>query len=119
MFVQIAQSELIKETSKKAWFQTNNIIWPIILLYPVFSIVDYVYAPDVWIQFFIVRLIISALIFGLHGIFTAKKYDYRLLLHISFFMLSVTSAILCNVVKIQSLNIYYLVFATIVLFFNL
>ncbi|MEN0055551.1 MAG: HAMP domain-containing sensor histidine kinase, partial [Mucilaginibacter sp.] len=119
MFVQIAQSELIKETSKKAWFQTNNIIWPIILLYPVFSIVDYVYAPDVWIQFFIVRLITSALIFGLHGLFTAKRYDYRLLLHISFLMLSITSAVLCNVVKIQNLNIYYLVFATIVLFFNL
>jgi signal transduction histidine kinase len=119
MFVQIAKDELIKETSKKAWFQTNNIIWPIILLYPVFSIVDYVYAPEIWVQFFIIRLITSSLIFGLHGIFTAKKYDYRLLLHISFFLLSVTSAILCNIVKIQNLNIYYLVFATIVLFFNL
>ncbi|MGN8072666.1 sensor histidine kinase [Mucilaginibacter sp. 22184] len=119
MFVQIAKDELIKETYKKAWFQTNNIIWPIILLYPVFSIIDYVYAPEIWIQFFIVRLITSALIFGLHGLFTAKHYDYRLLLHISFFMLSVTSALLCNIVKIQNLNIYYLVFATIVLFFNL
>ncbi|WP_183567806.1 sensor histidine kinase [Mucilaginibacter sp. SP1R1] len=119
MFVQIAKDELIKETSKKAWFQTNNIIWLIILLYPVFSIVDYVYAPDICLQFFIIRLIISGVIFGLHGIFTTKKYDYRLLLHISFLMLSITSAILCNIVKIQDLNIYYLVFAAIVLFFNL
>ncbi|MDR6945281.1 sensor histidine kinase [Mucilaginibacter pocheonensis] len=119
MFVQIAKDELIKETSKKAWFQTNNIIWSIILLYPIFSIVDYIYASEIWVQLFIIRLITSILIFTLHGVFVAKKYDYRLLLHISFFILSLTSAILCNIIKIQDLNIYYLVFATIVLFFNL
>jgi signal transduction histidine kinase len=119
MFVQIAKDELIRETAKKAWFQTNNIIWTIIFIYPLFFIVDLVYAKDVWIQFSIIRLITCALIFGLHTIFTAKRYDYRLLLHISFFMLSVTSAILCNIVPIQDLNIYYLTFATIVLFFNL
>ena len=119
MFVQIAKDELIKETSKKAWFQTNNIIWSIILLYPIFSIVDYIYASEIWVQLFIIRLITSILIFTLHGVFVAKKYDYRLLLHISFFILSLTSAVLCNIIKIQDLNIYYLVFATIVLFFNL
>lgn len=119
MFVQITKTELLEETSKKAWFQTNNIIWSIILLYPVFSIADYIYAPEIWIQLFIVRLITSILIFGLHSIFVAKKYDYRLLLHISFFTLSLTSAILCNIVKIQDLNIYFFIFAAIVLFFNL
>jgi signal transduction histidine kinase len=119
MFVQIAKEELIKETSKKAWFQTNNIIWSIIFLYPLFFIIDLVYAKDIWLQFLIVRIITSIVIYGLHSFFTAKKYDYRLLLHISFFLLSITSAILCNIVSIQNLNIYYLVFATIVLFFNL
>jgi signal transduction histidine kinase len=119
MFVQIAKEELIKETSKKAWFQTNNIIWSIIFLYPLLFIVDLVYTEEIWLQFFIIRVITSVVIFGLHTLFVAKKYDYRILLHISFFLLSVTSAILCNIVNIQNLNIYYLVFATIVLFFNL
>lgn len=119
MFVQISKDELIKETAKKAWYQTNNIIWTIIFIYPLFFIIDLVYAKDVWVQFFIVRLITCALIFGLHTIFVAKRYDYRLLLHISLFMLSVTSAVLCNIVPIQSLNIYYLLFATVILFFNL
>ncbi|WPU93452.1 HAMP domain-containing sensor histidine kinase [Mucilaginibacter sabulilitoris] len=119
MFVQISKDELIKETAKKAWYQTNNIIWTIIFIYPLFFIIDLVYAKDVWVQFFIVRLITCALIFGLHTIFVAKRYDYRLLLHMSLFMLSVTSAVLCNIVPIQSLNIYYLLFATVILFFNL
>ncbi|SDF62271.1 Histidine kinase-, DNA gyrase B-, and HSP90-like ATPase [Mucilaginibacter pineti] len=119
MFVQIAKEELIKETSKKAWYQTNNIIWTIIFLFPIFSIVDFVFAPDICLQFFIVRLIISAILYGLHSLFTAKNYDYRLLLHITMFLLSVTSALLCNIVTIQNLNTYYLLFATLVLFFNL
>lgn len=119
MFVQIAKEELIRETSKKAWFQTNNIIWTIIILYPVFSIVDYIYAPDIFIQFFIVRLITSTIIYGLHAVFTAKKYDYRLLLHISFLLISITSAVLCNIVAVQNINTYFLIFATMVLFFNL
>jgi hypothetical protein len=46
MFVQITKEELIKETSKKAWYQTNNIIWTIIFLYPLFSIVDFIYATE-------------------------------------------------------------------------
>ncbi|MDN3551466.1 sensor histidine kinase [Mucilaginibacter aquaedulcis] len=119
MLVQITRNELIKEISKKGWFQTNNIIWPIIFIYPFLSIVDYIYAPHLWIPFLIIRLTTSALIWGLQVIFTAKNYDYRLLLHISFFIIAVTSAILCNKVSIESLNIYYLIFSTIVLFFNI
>jgi signal transduction histidine kinase len=34
-------------------------------------------------------------------------------------MLSATSALLCNIVDLQQLNIYFLMFATIILFFNL
>ena len=119
MFVQISNEELIRETSKKAWYQTNNIIWTIILLYPTFSIIDYIYEPNIWLQFLIGRLITIMLILGLHNLFQAKKYSYRILLHISFFMLSATTAMLCNLVNIQHLNIYFLLFATIILFFNL
>jgi signal transduction histidine kinase len=119
MFVQIAKEELIKETSKKAWYQTNNIIWSIIFLYPLFSIVDFIYATDIWLQFFIVRIITCLIIYGLYTLFQAKKYNYRLLLHITMFLLSVTSALLCNIVTVQNLNTYYLLFATLVLFFNL
>jgi hypothetical protein len=119
MFVQITKEELIKETSKKAWFQTNNIVWTIIFLYPLFSIVDFIYANDIWVQFFIVRIITCLIIYGLHSFIQFKKYNYRILLHVSMLLLSVTSALLCNIVNVQYLNIYYSLFATLVLFFNL
>lgn len=119
MFVQITKEELTREISKKAWYQTNNIIWTVIFVYPLFSIVDFVFADNIWLQFFIIRIIIDLLILGLYNLFQLKKYNYRYLLHITFFILSITSALLCNLVKVQDLNIYYLLFSAIILFFNL
>jgi len=119
MFVQITKEEFSKEVNKKAWYQTNNIIWTVIFLYPIFSIIDFIYQPDIWIQFLIVRIITVLIILGLYTWFQNKKYDYRILLHISFALLSIISAILCNVVNDQRLTIYFLTYSVIILFFNL
>ena len=119
MLIQITKEELSRDLSKKAWYQTNNIIFSIILLYPLFSIIDFIYANAVWLQFFIVRIIISVVIYALHTFFQRQKYNYRVLLHISFLFLSVTSALLCTLVNIEQLNIYFLLYSVVILFFNL
>ncbi len=119
MFVQIKKEELSKEISKKAWYQANNIIWTIIFVYPSLFIVDFIFANSIWVQFLIVRIIVDLLILALYSLFQRKNYDYRILLHITLFLLSATSALLCNIVELQQLNIYYLLYATIILFFNL
>lgn len=119
MFIQITKEELARDIAKKAWYQTNIIINCIIVLYPVFSIADFAYANDVWVQFFIVRIIISAVLYGLLSLFERKKYDYRVLLHIAFLMLSATSALLCATVNVENLNVYFLLYSVIILFFNL
>lgn len=119
MFIQITKEELARDLSKKAWYQTNNIIFSIILLYPLFSIIDFIYANGIWLQFFIVRIIISVVIYALYTFFQRQKYNYRILLHISFFLLSITSAILCTLVNIEQLNIYFLLYSVVILFFNL
>ncbi|MCO5951111.1 sensor histidine kinase [Mucilaginibacter flavidus] len=119
MFVQLTKEELNKEISKKAWYQTNNIIWMILFVYPLFSIVDFIFANNYWLQFFIARIITDLVILGLYSIFQRKNYNFRILLHISLFLISVTSALLCNIVDIGELNVYYLLFGAIFLFFNL
>ncbi|MCC8425442.1 sensor histidine kinase KdpD [Mucilaginibacter sp. UR6-11] len=119
MFVQITKDEFSKEILKKAWYQTNNIIWTILFLYPLTFIIDVIYNPGIWVQFLIVRLITDILIYSLYTVFKSKNYNYRILLHLTFFALSCTSAILCNVVNIQQLNVYFLVYSAIILFFNI
>jgi hypothetical protein len=108
MFVQINKDEFLKELSKKAWYQTNIVIWTIIFLYPLFSIIDFIYLKDIWLQFFIVRIIIVLVIYILFNFYQSKNYNYRALLHITFFLLSATSALLCTLVGPQELNVYFL-----------
>lgn len=119
MFVQVDKEEFLKELAKKAWYQTHNIIWTIFFLYPLFSIVDFIYARDIWMQVFIVRIIIILLLYILYNFLHSKGYNYRILMHISFFSLSALSALMCTLVNPQELNIYFLQFSVIVLFFNL
>jgi signal transduction histidine kinase len=119
MFVQINQEEFSKEIAKKAWYQTNNIIWMVLFTYPLIFIIDIIFANSIWLQFLIVRVITDVIVYSLYTIFQRRNYDYRILLHITLFMLSLTSAIECNVVDIQQINIYFLVFSAIVLFFNM
>ena len=119
MFIQITKEELAKQVEKKAWYQTNIIIFPLIVLYPVFSIVDFIYANDIFWEFIIIRLIISILIYGLHSLFERKKYNYRILLHIALLLISATQAVLCTQVNVEQLNIYFLLYSVIILFFNL
>ncbi|MDB5144845.1 MAG: hypothetical protein JWQ66_3558 [Mucilaginibacter sp.] len=119
MFVQINKEEFLKEVSKKAWYQTNIVIWTIIFLFPLFSIIDFIYVKDIWLQFFIVRIIIVLIIYILFNFYQSKNYNYRGLLHISFFLLSANSALLCTLVGPQDLNVYFLLYSVILLFFNL
>ena len=119
MFVSITKDEFSKEILKKAWYQTNIIIWAILFIYPLFSIVDFIFANGIWVQFFIIRIIADLLIYGAYNYFRRKKYDYRLLLHLAFFLTSIISAILCNIAELQQLTIYYLLFSVAILFFNL
>ena len=119
MLAQINKDDYQKEIHKKAWFLTNNIIWTIIFLYPLLGIIDFVYAPNYWVEFLVIRVIVVVAIYGLYNFFQAKRLDYRLLLHITFFMLSAVMAVLCCIVDISHLTIYFLMFSLIILFLNL
>src|ERR1700744_3841597 len=119
MLVQINKEEFSKEVTKKAWYQTNNIIWTIILLYPLFSIPDFIYAKDMWMQIFIGRIIIVLVLYMLYNFLHSKNYNHRILLHVAFLLLSSLSALLCALVNPADLNIYFLLYSAVVLFFNL
>jgi signal transduction histidine kinase len=118
MFVQLNKEELAAESSKKAWYLTNNIVWTIIFIFPIFSVLDFVYVNKFWVQFFIARIIIIMLIYMLYNLFQRNNYNYRILLHFAFLSVSIIGALLCTLVEVQQLNIFFLSYAAIVLFFN-
>lgn len=118
MFVQLNKEELIAENSKKAWYLTNNIVWTIIFVFPVFSVLDFVYLNKYWVQFFIARIIIIMLIYMFYNLFQRNNYNYRILLHFAFLSVSIIGAMLSTLVDVQQENIFFLSYGAIVLFFN-
>jgi len=119
MFVQIKKEEFSRELSKRAWLQTSNIIWTVIFIYPLFSIFYFIFSNGIWQQFFIVLIITDLLILLIYIFFQSRNYNYRILLHITFLLLALTSALLCNIVELSQTGVYYLLFTSIILFFNL
>jgi len=119
MVAQINKEEYIKETRKKAWFLTNNIIWTTIFLYPLLGIIDFIYTPNFWLTILVARIVTVMIVYGIYNFFQRNKLDYRLLLHITFFLLSGLMAFLCSIVDISHLTIYFLMYSVIILFFNL
>jgi signal transduction histidine kinase len=119
MLVQIKKEEFLREVTKKAWHQTDHIIWTIIFIYPIFSIFYFIFSNGIWQQFFIILIITDILILLLYVFFQYKHYNYRLLLHITFLLLAATSALLCNIVELSQSGVFYLLFASVILFFNL
>jgi len=119
MLVQIDKEEFTKEVNKKAWYQTNTITWTIILLFPLFSIPDFIYIKDYWMQIFIGRIIAVLVLYMLYNYLHTKNYNHRIMLHGAFLGLSALSALLCTLVNPADLNIYFLLYSVVVLFFNL
>ncbi len=119
MLIQISREEYSKEFIKKAWYQTNIIVWTIVFLYLTLSIPDFIFLNDVWLQILIVRIISIIFIYALYSYFQHRRQDYRLLLHLTLLLPSATSALLCNLVNIQHLTAYYLIYSIVILFFNL
>jgi signal transduction histidine kinase len=119
MVAQINKEDYIKETQKKAWFLTNNIIWTTIFLYPLLGIIDFIYTPNFWLTILVARVITVIIVYGIYNFFQRNKLDYRLLLHITFFSLSGLMAFLCSIVDISHLTIYFLMYSVIILFFNI
>ena len=59
--------EYLKETRKKAWFITNNIIWTIIFLYPLLGIIDFIYTTNYWVEIMVVRVIVVVVCISVPG----------------------------------------------------
>ena len=122
MFVQINKEEFLKEITKKAWYQTNNHYLVNNIPLSLFLALSISFMlTSLWLQFFIVRIIIvSGNLHVVYSFFQSKNYNYRILLHIAFFLLSVTSALLCALVNPQrSERLFSTLYSVVILFFNL
>ncbi|HUX85164.1 MAG TPA: hypothetical protein VMV20_08010, partial [Chitinophagaceae bacterium] len=50
----------------KAWFNANIIIWFTIFVYPLFTILDFIYAGTIWQVFFVLRVFVALVLYAFH-----------------------------------------------------
>lgn len=114
----VDDATLRQAVNRRAWYVTNTIVWAFLFIYPFFSILDLMFAPYVWQSLFVVRLTSVLLVYIVYELTRQRGWDYRLPLHALLGTVSLTYALVCNVVDYESIGPYFLTLDSLFLLFN-
>ena len=114
----VSEAELSQQVYRRSWYVTNIIIWAFLFIYPFFSILDLIFAPYVWQSLLMIRLITVLIVYVVYELARKRRLDHRLPLHIMFATVSVTYAVLCNIVDLSAVSTYFLTLSVIFLLIN-
>ncbi len=114
----ISSAELSREVSHQASYGTTTIVWVFLSVYPFFSIFDYVFAETLWQPFLLIRLITVLLVYMTYRVGRAYNWSYRWPLHLILASVSLTYALLCNLVDFGAISTYFLTLSAIFLLIN-
>lgn len=103
----------------KAWYNANIIIWFTIFVYPLFSILDFIYALGIWQVFFLLRVSVAVILYLLYDLAVRTKQPPNTLLHSALLMLSAVQALECNLAARTVLPIYFILYTAIFISYNL
>lgn len=114
----ISPVELSREISHQSSYGTTTIVWVFLSVYPFFSILDYVFAETLWQPFLLVRVLTVLLVYITYRTGRACNWPYRLPLHLILVGVSLTYALLCNLVDFGAISTYFLILSTLFLLIN-
>lgn len=114
----ISQDEIIQELRKRMYKYSNVLIWSLLFIYPLFSIVDFLFLEEYWKQVFQVRLIVVVLIYGMYYITFKYNWHPNLPLYVAFTLVSIQSAIVLTLTEAEDMRIYFLLYAAVFISFN-
>jgi signal transduction histidine kinase len=110
--------ELAREINRRAWYATNIVVWGILFVYPLFSILDYAFAESLWQVLLLVRLGSVVVFYLLYRTSQRRGWNYRVPLHGILALVSLTHALLINLVDYEAITGYVVTLAGIFLIFN-
>lgn len=108
-----------KQLVRKSLYYSNIIIWTVVFFYPLLGIVDYIYAYDIYQVLVLVKVITILIIYAVYDICSRLSLSPLIPLHVSFTTIGINAAILCNIVSFEVAPIFFLVYATLFMLFNL
>ncbi|MFD2580877.1 sensor histidine kinase [Pedobacter vanadiisoli] len=108
-----------KQLTKKSTYYANIIIWTVIFLYPLLGILDYIYAYPIYQTLFLTKIIIVMLIYAVYDISVRLGKPPYSALHTTCLLVSLNASIVCNIVPFDIAPIFFMVFASLSMLFNL
>lgn len=104
---------------RKAKKYSNVLYWGIVTIFPIWTILDFYYAPKIWEDFLFLRLIFIALFFATNRL--SNKYNWRpeIIIHVCFAATTFQLSLLVNMVGLNVLNQYFLAYSTVFIAFNM
>ncbi|TCD07581.1 HAMP domain-containing histidine kinase [Pedobacter frigidisoli] len=118
-YIHIDTAVFSKELSKKSLYYANIIIWMVIFFYPLLGILDYVYAYELYQTLILIKVISVLAIYAVYDICSRTKSSPLIALHMTFATIAVNAAILCNIVPFEVAPIFFLLYASLFMLFNL
>ncbi|WP_316801241.1 hypothetical protein [Pedobacter frigidisoli] len=117
--IQVNDNALHKQLVKKYLYYSNIIIWTVIFFYPLLGILDYIYAYEIYQTLILIKVITVLVIYAVYDICSVKRASPLIPLHITFFTIACNAAVLCNLVSFEVAPIFFLVYASLFMLFNL
>lgn len=99
--------------TKKAEGRARAAVLSGMILYPLWSINDYLFAPELFVEFAIIRGVETLMIVLLYRLFVTGKINDKQLIDLVFYPITIEIAYMCNVVSEEALIPYYLGYATL------
>ncbi|WP_443945378.1 hypothetical protein ACJVDH_21075 [Pedobacter sp. AW1-32] len=117
--IQVNDLAYSKQLVKKSLYYSNIIVWTVIFIYPMFGVLDYIYANALFQILFLAKIVSVFVIFLVYDI-TQRVGKWPLLpLHVTFTLISVNAALICNLVDFDVAPIFFLLYAALFMLFNL
>jgi len=115
----IASGKLFKELNAKGLFYANVIHWTTLFLLPLFWLLDYLFLPDKWVDLLLIRIIVTVLTYVVYIWGNARRWPYYVTVSIFCSINVLLNAILCATLPVTGMLTYFLIFAVMMLLFNI
>lgn len=104
---------------RKARKYSVVLFWGVAFIFPIWTLLDYYYAPKIWFGFLLLRVALVGSFFIVHHL--SRKYNWRpeVIVHISFAAMTLQLSLLVNMIGLNVLNQYYIAFSTVFIAFNM
>lgn len=111
--------EYNKQIKKNSLYYANIIVWTVMFLYPLLGILDFIYANSIFQELFLLKIITILLIYVVYDLSRRTGRSINVSLHATFFLISANAALVCNVVSFEVAPVFFLVYSSLFMLFNL